>query len=289
MFYYYFRVFNWFCCAFGLKKPFLLLSGQAHRITYWHKLWSFVIIAALIALDSMAINVTTDFAIKRNLQQISETNDLIFNIIIILLNLSAEKIYAELYETMNNIFKQFKLSDYNQKMISLKLYAWFFLPTAVLVNSIAMELYVPESPQFALIIKVPCYLSTLHLVVHLHLILAVLRLVNHKLTTANVLHTTLNKHLIRVEHSSRKFSKLKYFLDLDINFIDIDERGQNFSFTLLCKVYDDLSSCIKLLEKCHGKQASIFALSDHNSYAQDDKLQMQCPNVWFINIIFEYL
>ncbi|XP_073953004.1 uncharacterized protein [Choristoneura fumiferana] len=185
MFYHYFRVFNWFSCVFGLKKPFLFLYGETNKINYWNKLWSIAVIASLIALDFITINVTTDFNIKRNLQQISDTNDLIFNIIIILLNLNGEKIYVKLYEIMNNIFKQVKLSDFNQKMIALKSYAWLFLPTATLVNSILMELYVPESPQFALLIKVPCYLSILHLVVHLLLILAVLRLLNHKLLNAN--------------------------------------------------------------------------------------------------------
>ncbi|XP_063386493.1 uncharacterized protein LOC134672480 [Cydia fagiglandana] len=248
MFYYYFRVFNWFCTAFGMKKPFLLSNGQACNFTYWSKFWSVMVITIFIVLHFTSDNESTKEGIKTYLDDISDINELIFNIIVLVIDFfHPSTLWSELYMTLSNIFNCLKLSNRNLKMIALKLYVWIFLPSVVFIPIFFMEIFIPQFAQFTILIKVPGYLAILHLVIHLHLVLAVLRNINEILNKAHVKDT-------EITFLTKESSMFRYFLNTKINFMEADVSDSNFSIQSLCKIYDDLITCIQLLEKLHGKQ-----------------------------------
>lgn len=245
MFYYYFRVFNWFCAAFGMKKPFLLPNGQACNVTYWSKFWSVTVITIFIAINFASKGEGTREDIKFYLEDIADINDLIFNIIIIIIDIfHSSTLWSELYMTFSNIFNRLKMSNRNLKMIALKLYLWIFLPSVVFILTIFLEIFIPQPVQFIILIKVPGYLATLHLVIHLHLVLAVLRSINKILNKSHQFT------------SVKESSMFRYFFNINVNFLEADVSDSNFSIKFLCKIYDDLITCIQLLEKLHGKQVS---------------------------------
>ncbi|XP_063374466.1 uncharacterized protein LOC134662125 [Cydia amplana] len=251
MFYYYFRVFNWFCTAFGMKKPFLLSNGQAFNVTYWSKFWSVMVITIFIALDFTSDNESTKGGIKTYLDDISDINDLIFNIIILIIDIfHPSTLWSELYMTFSNIFNRLKLTNQILKMIAFKLYVWIFLPSVVFIPIFFMEIFIPQFAQFTILIMVPGYLATLHLVIHLHLVLAVLRNINKLLNKANQFHVKDTE----IPFLTTESNMFRYFLNIDVNFMEADVSDSNFSIISLCKIYDDLITCVQLLEKLHGKQ-----------------------------------
>ncbi|XP_063548056.1 uncharacterized protein LOC134755431 [Cydia strobilella] len=251
MFYYYFRVFNWFCTAFGMKKPFLLSNGQACNFTYWSKVWSVMVITIFIAIHFISNNDSTKEGIKTYVEDISDINDLIFNIIILIIDFFHPlTLWTELYMTFGNIFNRLKLSNRNLKMIALKLYVWIFLPSVVFIPTFFMEIFIPQFAQFTILIKVPGYLATLHLVIHLHLALAVLRNINKKLYKAHQFYVKDTE----IPFLTKESSMFRYFLNINVNFMEADVSDSNFSIKSICKIYDDLITCVKLLEKLHGKQ-----------------------------------
>ncbi|XP_063628106.1 uncharacterized protein LOC134799598 [Cydia splendana] len=293
MFYYYFRVFNWFCTAFGMKKPFLLSNGQACNVTYWSKLWSVMVITIFIVLDFTSDNESTKEGIKTYFEDISDINDLIFNIIILIIDFfHPSTLWSELYMTLSNIFNRLKLSNRNLKMIALKLYVWIFLPSVVFIPIFFMEIFIPQFAQFTILIKVPGYLATLHLVIHLCLVLAVLRNINKILNKTHQFNVKDTEIPFLTKESSM-FRYFRYFFNTNVNFMVADVSDSNFSIQSLCKIYDDLITCIQLLEKLHGKQILCTIWMMFSGAVIGVTLmsceEVECPGIITIRIVLPFI
>lgn len=253
MFYAYFRPFNCICNIFGLPKPTITAKGESLKINLWFKLWSLVIAVAFICSYSFTIHKIIDFDLKKELEFISDIIDLIVNIFILLINLvNSENICTSLHEMLDNIFKDLNMNDTILKLFAYKMYLWYLTPMVIFIICIVMEI-VYKQPPFILMTRIPTFLSIMHLIMHLYLLSALIKVINHQLSRILICNgnarapNTIFKENIRTRHF------LQYIFSPSIKFIEVDDLAQ-FDLKFLCKLYDDLSTCVHLLERCYGLQ-----------------------------------
>lgn len=249
MFYYYFRFFIWLSNIFGLKKPLVKPPGKVVRLNKWQKIWPVIIIVSVILNYSLTMK-RFRFDIKKHLDKICNLNDFIVHVAIILIEfLNNDDICVKLYETMNTCFLRFNVNDRNLKMIATKLYFWLFISTTLFTVAIIFEM-VDGEPPFIILMKIPMFITIFHLTVHLYLILSLLKIINYSLSKMFLFN---DKPKIDQGLPSKK-SILGYLINFKKCFIDDDHLQQRYDIKTLCKAYDDINTCLKLLEKCHGLQ-----------------------------------
>nr|XP_021196196.2 uncharacterized protein LOC110380520 [Helicoverpa armigera] len=94
----------------------------------------------------------------------------------------------------------------------------------------------------------------MHLIMHLILILALVKVINNQLSRTLMYNDKGPKIMCR-ENLGKRFT-MKYIFFNSIEFVEI-ENNIHFDLKFLCKLYDNLSTCIHLLEKCYGLQIFI--------------------------------
>lgn len=253
MFYVYFRPFNLICNFFGLSKPNITVEGVSKNISFWLKLWSIFIILALISSYCILSNQYVNFDIKHNLQIVPDINDLIVNVLIIVINnMKSERICMSLHQVFDNTFAHLNLDGKILKLFFIKMYFWFSLLTITFLIFIIMEI-AQSYPPYILLMRIPTFLSILHLFMHLYLILATMKLINDELSTI-LTHKDKIKTLPDMDNNLGRI--LKYVVCPGIKFIDIEILVQ-YDLKQLCSIYDNLSTSVQLLEKYHGLQVII--------------------------------
>lgn len=252
MFYYYFRYYNVICTVFGLKKPFIYphVRNQAF-ISIWNKVWCLFIVCCAVATHLIAIKFDLQFHIKHNLSEISNINNLIVATIVLFRNIFKEHTYTEIYGVLIKMLNELKISPTRIRLISTKLCILFTLQSIIFVIFISLEM-IFDNPPYLIVVRIPLFLAIFHLTTHLYLIVSILKIVNcnmkEMLKTNNIVYDSFVKN-----KSTRKRSKsiLLYLLDFKISFFDVNP-NLKLDLKVLCKTYDDLCTCIQLLQKCHG-------------------------------------
>lgn len=250
MFYEHFIIFNWFCGIFGFWKPFK--NPSKNKLFFiWRKIWPLFIISCMIA-NYFTTNYNFDsFDIKSNLSQFAFLNQLLCNVGIIIIEMTnSQDVYIILYQTINKCFQTFKVSDRNLKYIAYKLYFWMSIPTIIFIGGIIWEISLSLRPPFILLIKMPSFITIFHLVLQLYLILSILKLINSCLSKTLFFCDNFKT----VEKTPKSKSLILYLLDTNEILVDNAQVNQRVDILFLCRTYDDLSTCMKLLEKYHGLQ-----------------------------------
>lgn len=260
MFYFYFRTFNRLSSVFGMRKPFVV-SQKIPSIPLWSKLWSILIALCALIAHLFAINFKIEFYVKSHMYQLSNMNNLIVNIIIILNNICKEDAYRKLYNAFLNIFDVMKLSNKSQKMICHKLYILVSINGIIFIISIVLEIYF-DNPPFIMLIRIPLFFAIFHLIVHLCMMLSILRFINYDML-AMLKSNTKDSVSIFLQTNKSPKNNLLYFIDPNIYFIDTEPKQKQFNLKIYCKIYDSLCTCILLLERCHGMEvsAALFILT----------------------------
>lgn len=256
MFYSYFRPINFICNIFGLPKPMISAKGESVKINLWLKLWSLLVAVAMIGSYSFAINRLIDFDVKKEMEMIPDLIDLVVNILILIINLiNSGKICMSIHEIFNAIFKDVKIDNNTLKLFAYKMYLWYSIPFIIFIILIVLEI-LNKYPPFILVIRLPTFLSIMHLTMHLFLLLALIKVINHQLSRILVYNDNARDPKMIVTENMGKGRILQYLSSPDIEFIEIDNLAQ-FDLKFLCKLYDDLSTCVHLLEKCYGLQVTF--------------------------------
>ncbi|CAK1579386.1 unnamed protein product [Parnassius mnemosyne] len=97
-----------------------------------------------------------------------------------------------------------------------------------------------------------------HLIIHLFLLLAFLKVINIKLSqllTFNRGRAT-DPNVSYLEPMQKRKRSFAYLCNTNISFIEINP--QKGDLKSLCLFYDDISSCIRLLEINHGSQVFLI-------------------------------
>lgn len=255
MFYSYFRPFNLISNIFGLPKPGITDKGESMKTHLFLKLWSLVIAVAIISSFSFAIDRITDFDVKKEMELISDSIDLIVNILILIINLTnSETLCMSIQEIFDAIFKDVKLYCNILKFFAYKMYLWFLTPMVIFIIVIVTEI-VNKYPPFILIIRIPTFLSIMYLIMHLFILLALVKVINHQLSRILIYNDNARERKMIFKENIGTRRILQYVLSPSIEFIAVDDLAQ-FDLKFLCKLYDDLSTCVHLLEKCCGLQVN---------------------------------
>lgn len=255
MIYQYFFPINTIFTLFGIKKIFIASSGRSCKITVWNKLWSLIIIIAFLTSFSVSLSSAVNLTKKNNLEYISRINYVAISVLIIFLNLFfGDTVCFQLYTTVENILCDLKFSKSCLKIISVKILLWLFVPATIYTVFIILEIVYLDPPFYILLTGMPIYLTVVHLLLHLYLLVAILKSMNIIMSKMLSFHQTRN---VYIEEKHKKLEIFKYLINPDINFIKIIE-DYHFDLKLLCRLYDDLCTCIQLLEKHHGFQVSLL-------------------------------
>lgn len=251
MFYGYFRPLHYICNMCGLPKPNINAEGKPMKINLWLKLWSLLVVIGLISTYLLSIGGKLNIDIKRNLEIFPDMNDLVANCIIIIINLfNSETICSNLKEIFDVIFSDLNFDRKVLKLFAFKMYFWFSTMMITFLILIILEIVLTHPP-YTFLIRIPTFLSILHLIMHLFLILAILKIINQQLFGILMYNDKIPKMVSNENSGIGKI--LKYVFSSGIEFIEVNDVIQ-FDIKLLCKIYDNLSSCVHLLEKCHGLQ-----------------------------------
>ncbi|XP_075976495.1 uncharacterized protein LOC142976813 [Anticarsia gemmatalis] len=246
MFYQYFYPFNLICNVFGLLRHPINGKGKSTPSNWFIKLWCVIVSGLFIASFCLSMKFT-GFKIKYNLEIISDINDLTANVFIMVVNLlSSGKVSVNLHKTFDLVFKDFNFEPTVLKLFALKIYFWFSIPTVIFFLLIIMEIMSRNLP-YDLMIRIPTFLSSMYLFMHLYVILSLLKVINIKLSS--VLINCERKILF--DDNSKSTSSLKYVLNPAIKF-DLSKYHGFFDIKTLCKIYDNLCTSIHLLEQNHG-------------------------------------
>lgn len=249
MFYEYFRIMNFFNGIFGLIKPFRDSINISERPStrLLNIFWSILIVTFAIVCYFFSVNIDVYSHLKYNLPDIYGTNNLIVNVLMVILELTnADVVFAQIYNVVRNLFRGLKISALSVKLLSLKLQLWIIFMLGVFFALILSEFLLDFLP-YVLVFKIPVFLTMVHLIVHLCLLLAFLKVINQKLSQS-LNHDSLNL----IKQNSIQTRPLTYLLNGQISFIEISP--QYLDIKSLCRFYDDLTSCIRLLEINHGTQ-----------------------------------
>ena len=223
------------------------------KIHLFLKFWSLAIAVALVGSFSFAIDKIIDFDIKKKMEIISDSIDLVANILILIINLmNNEAISISIHEMFDAIFKEVKMNCNVLKFFAYKMYFWYFTPMTIFIVLIVMEI-VNKNPPFILLIRIPTFLSTMHLIMHLFLLLALVKVINHQLSRILIYNDNARARKMIFNEKMETREILQYIFSPSIEFIEVDDLAQ-FDLKFLCKLYDDLSTCVHLLEKCYGLQ-----------------------------------
>ncbi|XP_052739970.1 uncharacterized protein LOC128198454 [Bicyclus anynana] len=102
-----------------------------------------------------------------------------------------------------------------------------------------------------MILRIPLFLSMYHLLIHLCLIVSILKILNREMIEMlNLKNGTSCKIFFVKPHRTRLL--FFYFMDCNIYFIYKKPRGARQDLKCMCQIYDDLCTCVHLLQKCHG-------------------------------------
>ncbi|XP_061385402.1 uncharacterized protein LOC116769245 [Danaus plexippus] len=259
MFYFYFRGFSIICSIFGLSKP--LVSSQPDynpSIFSWRTLWSLVVVASLIIFSVFQMKIDMNSIVDSIHSEISYTNNVIVSVIIILNNITNwEKIYR-MYDVFDKVNRELKLRPNSIKMMSLKLYVWFFIELSLLSIFAILEITYVVQP-YVIIIRIPVFLSIFHLIVHLSLMLSVLKVINFNMLELLKKNSTDDVVIYSYETTTGAVS---YIFNYNIYFPYV-KSDIVIDLKILCKIYDDLCSCLQLLEKCHGVDFIYCSIYEH--------------------------
>nr|WCC57849.1 gustatory receptor 37 [Papilio machaon] len=256
MFYKYFRFYNFIFTIFGLRKPFDRTDeNKKSRFRIWIVLWSLIIISLTTFSYFFFVNFNNYLDLKHNLPDIDGTNNLIVNIIIIVMELTSDdKVFIQIYNIIRNIFLGFKISNVSTRMFFYKLNLWIGFLSVLFLILIINEFIWSDHP-YVFIFTTPLFLTVIHLVVHLCLLLAFLRAINFKLSQIlnfnDEIITNENMSIWKDETLTMK-RKLAYLLNAKISFIEIS--SEYIDIKSLCHNYDDIVTCVRLLEINHGTQ-----------------------------------
>lgn len=248
MLYQYLAPFNCISNLFGILRPYDIIKGKSSSVTSWMKLWCLIIAAIFIA--TFCLNITlTEFSFKNNLELISDINYFTINILFIIFNVFKNgKVCIKLYDIFNVIFDDFQIDQYILKLFAIKMYVWFALPSISFLILAIIEI-LSKSPPYDIITSVPILLSIVDLSMHLYTIVGLLRVIN----------INLSRKLSYYKGQNEDFEVnniVRYVLSPNIKFISY--KGQvYYDINLLCKIYDNLSTSIHLLEEKHGFEVSI--------------------------------
>ncbi|XP_072949809.1 uncharacterized protein [Epargyreus clarus] len=183
------------------------------------------------------------------LEEIASANNLIVNVIIILLNIcNSESVCFHIYVIFNNILRDLQIKNHNQKLLAIKLYVWMALPFVVFIILIVME-FIYATPPYTLVVKMPTFLSILHLVIHLSLTLAILKVIN-----LNISQKFKRYNNFCLPDLRKTKGRFYYILHPGISFFDVQSQKEVVDLKLLRNIYDDLGVCINLLQRHHGIQ-----------------------------------
>lgn len=254
MLYYNLRFYNYLLTVFGLKKPFILKSGNVSNITFLDRLWTLFIITIIIVLWYIYVlqnPVPSD--VQNNLELICETNEFIVcSLAMVAHIIQTQSVYKSLYETINRLIKHLKLKEQDVGKFCLKLYL-LILITVVKFAAITLWAFFSENHPHLILVRFPLILENLHLLLHICIILALLKSLNEKLNTKLYLK---NNTFIKVGIKSYK-NVFSYLFEPDMHFISNNVPGAYFETKYFCYIYHDLCSSIKLLEKQHGLQVIL--------------------------------
>lgn len=251
MFYSYFYVFNWFSSIFGLRKPFIVTGNNS----VWSKIWSILIVLLCLLSHLFLIDFQLEFDFKSNLNNLSDINNLIINILIVLNNIYKEDVYRKLYETFINIFALVKLNNKSIKTICLKFYIFLFFHVVLFIIAVVLEILF-EDPPFVIIMRIPLFFTCFHLLVHMCLILAILRLINGDLLQILISTTGANTSIF-LEDTKPPKRNFYYFFDPKIYFMNIKPNPKMMNLKTYYEIYDELSTAMLLLENCHGVEVGF--------------------------------
>lgn len=253
MFYYYIRFFNWICSIFGLRKPFrsFQVRNKYRSLMFWNKIWSLCIALSIVATHLIFVDLKLEFNIKNNFNEISNMNNILTNAIILIIPIAnGDNLYIKIYETINRTLFKLKLDNRSIWMMSLKLYFWFSIQSVVFLTFIIVE-FIFGDPPYVMIIRIPLFLTIYHLLIHLCLIASILKVINseliEKLKVKN--DPTCRIFFLKPQRTKRNFN---YLVDHNIYFECKKTKRAPSNFPFMCKTYDDLCTCIHLLQKCHG-------------------------------------
>lgn len=228
------RYINIIFSIFGLKKPFPNKSGIPVQLTIWSKLWSIVVIFILF----ISYFITCQFKdfLKFNLKYVCDINELIVNASILCESVLFQNKYRSLYESILNIqdiyqIDKEKFESFCYKL-SLKLMSIKLLFISVIITEIAIS-----RPPYTILINIPIFLSFMHAVLHLCIILYLLRHLNKCIATSVVTKPAVSISMIEVMNRQKKKQKIEVF---DIKF--------------LSQYYEGISNSFNLLESSHGFQ-----------------------------------
>nr|WCC57968.1 gustatory receptor 37 [Papilio polytes] len=255
MFYKYFRFYNFLYTVFGLRKPFDITNETKKSIyRLLLVLWSLLIIGLTTSGYFFFVNFNNYLDLKHNLPDVDGINNLIVNIIIIVLELlSDDEVFVQIYNIVRNIFFGLKIDNVSARMFSYKLHLWIGFLSVLFLISIISEFIFGYRP-YVFIFKIPLFLTVTHLIVHLCLLLAFLKAINFKLSqilSFNEEMCTENVSILNDEKFTRKRSVV-YFLKAKITFIEMS--SEYIDIKSLCHNYDNIATCVRLLEINHGTQ-----------------------------------
>nr|WCC58022.1 gustatory receptor 37 [Papilio xuthus] len=256
MFYKYFRFYNFISTIFGLRKPFDRTDeNKKPRYRIWIVIWSLIVISLTTFSYFFFVNFNNYLDLKNNLPDIDGINNLIVNIIIIVIELtSSDEVFIQIYNIVRNMFLGLKINNVTTRMFSYKLnllIGFLFLLFLILIINEFVLGYHP----YVFILKIPLFLTMTHLIIHLCLVLAFLKVINFKLSQIlsfdDELITNKNVSMWQDQKLTRKRS-LAYLFNAKIGFIEMN--SEYIDIKSLCHNYDDIATCVRLLEINHGTQ-----------------------------------
>nr|WCC57800.1 gustatory receptor 37 [Papilio glaucus] len=255
MFYEYFHIYNLICTIFGLGKPFDVTDqNKKSRRKVWVALWSTLIIISTMVIYLFHVNFNNYLDLKHNLPDIDGINNFIVNVIIAVLNLTGDdEAFVQIYNIIRNMFLGLKINNVSARMFSYKLHLWFGFLFVLFLSLIVNEFVWGYRP-YVVIFKIPLFLTITHLIMHLCLLLAFLNTINFKLSQIlnfNNENKTNQNGLTFIDQESTRKCRLPYLLNAKITFIEMSSEYIDIS---LCHHYDDIATCVRLLEINHGTQ-----------------------------------
>nr|WCC57750.1 gustatory receptor 37 [Papilio dardanus] len=256
MIYKYFSIYNIMFTIFGLRKPFHITDENkksVHRICA--VLWSLMVISLTGFGYFFFVNFNNYLNLKHNLPDIDGVNNLIVNLIIVVLELTSDDIvFVQIYNIVRNIFSGLKISDLSLRMFSYKLHLWIGFLSLLFLTLIINEFVWGYRP-YVFIFKLPLFFTISHLNIHLCLLLAFLKAINFKLSQILSFNNEIisNQNVLIFKHEKMSKKRLvAYFLYARISFIEMS--SEYIDIKSLCHHYDDVATCVRLLEINHGTQ-----------------------------------
>ncbi|XP_050665239.1 uncharacterized protein LOC126965614 [Leptidea sinapis] len=255
MFYNYLKFYNFICTLFGQRRPTDLvpLQKKSSGVKFCYRMWS-IVIAIIIIANGVDIDVKKLYNLKTN-DNTATINEIIVSLIVILSNTKTKDVlYINLYNVFNKIITGFKIETDKIKKFVIKLHIGVVALSLTFIGFIILEIILDMNPPFRLLIRIPLFLSMIHLIIHLSLMLALLKIINQymfKLFTKpkpGGLDFLFSDVMKSNRRSISNYCAISFHDSKDTEYFDLK---------YLCKVYDDLCTSMQILQKIHGTEILV--------------------------------